>query len=187
MFQQSRNQGLRKPSREEASSSCRVGVLVSSAPVRCRFGVVPATSQSPGGHHCSSASRNQLLHVAVACCSARRPSSPSCNKSSPPLHAVAIDRRRPCLRHHGEIHLLPSTSSLTMHADHASFRYVAMPGLPIYHLLLPVPSRSMQAVMHDWKATYAIGVHIHWPSTVVHRNPMLPAAIIVLSVNARKY
>ena len=116
-----------------------------------------------------------------------RPSSPSCNKSSPPLRAVAIDRRRPCLRHHGEIHQLPSTSSLAVHADHASFRYVAMPGLPIYHLLLPVPSRSMQAVMHDWKATYAIGVRIHWPSTAVHRNPTLPAAIIVSSVNARKY
>jgi len=58
-----------------------------------------------------------------------------------------------------------------------------MPGLPIYHLLLPMPSKSMQAVMHDWKATYAIGVRIHWPST----DPTLPAAIIVSSVNARKY
>jgi len=56
LLQQRPNPSLRKPCREEASSSCRVSVLVSSAPVRCQLGiVVPAASQSPGGHHCSSA------------------------------------------------------------------------------------------------------------------------------------
>jgi len=56
-----------------------------------------------------------------------------------------------------------------------------MPGLPIYHLLLPMPSKSMQAVMHDWKA-----IRIHWPSTAVHRNPTLYAAIIVSSGQRQK-
>jgi hypothetical protein len=45
----------------------------------------------------------------------------------------------------------------------------------IYHLPLPLPTRSMQAVMQAWKAMY------------VHRNPLLLAAIIISAVNARKY
>ena len=114
--------------------------------------------------------------------------NPSCSKLyfSPLSRHCCRRRRRPppavatChplklleRRHHGEIHPLPSTSSLAVHADHTSFRYIAMSGLPIYHQLLPVPSRSMQAASRCILAPGRLHQRKQAARSSVHPLPML--------------